>query len=100
MEINKKILKNPIDKGFFFVIYLYQEVKTNTNFIGGVIILIVKVFNNVPEELLELKIRDWLYETRKELGEYLKDIEIVSTSQSQDREYVTLTIFYKQVNLK
>lgn len=62
--------------------------------------LIVKVFNNVPEELLELKIRDWLYETRKELGEYLKDIEIVSTSQSQDREYVTLTIFYKQVNLK
>ena len=61
--------------------------------------LIVKVFNNVPEELLELKIRDWLYETRKELGEYLKDIEIVSTSQSQDREYVTLTIFYKQVNL-
>ena len=27
--------------------------------------LIVKVFNNVPEELLELKIRDWLYETRK-----------------------------------
>ena len=62
--------------------------------------LIVKVFNNVHEELLELKIRDWLYETRKELGEYLKDIEIVSTSQSQDREYVTLTIFYKQVNLK
>ena len=62
--------------------------------------LIVKVFNNVPEELLELKIRDWLYETRKELGEYLKDIEIISTSQSQDREYVTLTIFYKQVNLK
>ena len=59
--------------------------------------LIVKVFNNVPEELLELKIRDWLYETRKELGEYLKDIEIVSTSQSQDREYVTLTIFYKKL---
>ena len=56
--------------------------------------LIVKVFNNVPEELLGLKIRDWLYETRKELGEYLKDIEIVSTSQSQDREYVTLTIFF------
>ena len=44
--------------------------------------LIVKVFNNVPEELLELKIRDWLYETRKELGEYFKDIEIISTSQS------------------
>ena len=62
--------------------------------------LIVKVFNNVHEELLELKISNWLYETRKELGEYLKDIEIVSTSQSQDREYVTLTIFYKQVNLK
>ena len=62
--------------------------------------LIVKVFNNVPEELLELKIRDWLYETRKELGVYLKNIEIVSTSQSQDGEYVTLTIFYKQVNLK
>ena len=62
--------------------------------------LIAKVFNNVPEELLELKISNWLYETRKELGEYLKDIEIVSTSQSQDGEYVTLTIFYKQVNLK
>ena len=62
--------------------------------------LIVKVFNNVHEELLELKIRDWLYETRKELGEDLKNIEIVSTSQSQDGEYVTLTIFYKQVNLK
>ena len=59
--------------------------------------LIVKVFNNVPEELLELKIRDWLYETRKELGEYLKDIEIVSTSQSQDREYVTLTIFISKL---
>lgn len=62
--------------------------------------LIAKVFNNIPEELLELKISNWLYETRKELGEYLKDIEIVSTSQSQDGEYVTLTIFYKQVNLK
>lgn len=62
--------------------------------------LIVKVFNNVPEELLELKISNWLYETRKELGVYLKDIEIISTSQSQDGEYVTLTIFYKQVNLK
>lgn len=62
--------------------------------------LIVKVFNNVPEELLELKISNWLYETRKELGVYLKGIEIVSTSQSQDGEYVTLTIFYKQVNLK
>ena len=87
-------------RGSFLLYTLNQEVKTNTNFIGGVIMLIVKVFNNVPEELLELKIRDWLYETRKELGEYLKDIEIVSTSQSQDREYVTLTIFYKQVNLK
>ena len=62
--------------------------------------LVVKVFNNVPEELLELKISNWLYETRKELGVYLKSIEIVSTSQSQDGEYVTLTIFYKQVNLK
>lgn len=62
--------------------------------------LVVKVFNNVPEELLELKISNWLYETRKELGVYLKNIEIVSTSQSQDGEYVTLTIFYKQVNLK
>lgn len=61
--------------------------------------LVVKVFNNVPEELLELKISNWLYETRKELGVYLKNIEIVSTSQSQDGEYVTLTIFYKQVNL-
>ena len=58
--------------------------------------LIVKVFKNVPEELLELKISDWLYETRKELGEYLKNIEIVSTSQSQDGEYVALTIFYKE----
>lgn len=60
----------------------------------------VKVFEGVPEALIEDKINNWLYETRKELGEYFKGIEIVSTSQSQDDVYVTLTIFYKQVNLK
>ena len=60
----------------------------------------VKVFEGVPEALIEDEINQWLYETRKELGVYLKNIEIVSTSQSQDDVYVTLTIFYKQVNLK
>ncbi len=56
----------------------------------------VKVFHNAPEELLELKIKNWLDKETEEIG----IVDIVSTSQSQDREYVTLTIFYKQVNLK
>ena len=60
----------------------------------------VKVFEGVHKTVIEVEINQWLYETRKELGVYLKNIEIVSTSQSQDGEYVTLTIFYKQVNLK
>ena len=46
--------------------------------------LIAKVFNNVPEELLELKISNWLYETRKELGVYLKGIEIVSLNHKME----------------
>ena len=60
----------------------------------------VKVFEDVHKTVIEDEISQWLYETRKELGLYLKNIEIVITSQSQDGEYVTLTIFYKQVNLK
>ena len=60
----------------------------------------VKVFEGVHKTVIEDEISQWLYETRKELGIYLKNIEIVSTSQSQDGECVTLTIFYKQVNLK
>lgn len=60
----------------------------------------IKVFEGVHKTVIEDEISQWLYETRKELGVYLKNIEIVSTSQSQDGEYVTLTIFYKQVNLK
>ena len=46
----------------------------------------VKVFEGVHKTVIEDEISQWLYETRKELGVYLKNIEIVSTSQSQDGE--------------
>lgn len=51
----------------------------------------VKVFHNTPEELLELKIKKWLDKVTEEIG----IVDIVSTSQSQDEDYVTLTVFYK-----
>lgn len=51
----------------------------------------IKVFNNTPEELIELKVNNWLEEKRDKEG----DVDILNASQSQDEEYVTLTIFYK-----
>lgn len=51
----------------------------------------VKVFNNAPEELLEFKVNNWLEEKRDKEGV----VDILNASQSQDGEYVTLTIFYK-----
>ena len=51
----------------------------------------IKVFNNAPEELIEFKVNSWLEEKRDKVG----DVDIISASQSQDGEYVTLTVFYK-----
>lgn len=52
----------------------------------------VKAFNNVPEELVDLRVNRWLEETYEKIGA----IDIVSVSQSQDGEYVALTIFYRE----
>lgn len=46
----------------------------------------VKVFTNAPEELLELKVQRWLDEN---VG-----INVVNGTQSQDGEFIALTIFY------
>lgn len=55
----------------------------------------VKVFEAVPEAIIEDKISQWMHEVRMGLNNYASDIEIVSTSQSQDGVYVTLTVFYR-----
>lgn len=52
----------------------------------------VKAFSNVPEELIEFRVNRWLEETYEKVG----DVDVVSVSQSQDGDYVALTIFYKQ----
>lgn len=46
----------------------------------------VKVFTNAPEELLEFKVQNWLDDNA--------GIKIVNGTQSQDGEYIALTIFY------
>lgn len=52
----------------------------------------VKAFNNVPEELIEFSVNRWLEETYEKVG----FVDVVSVSQSQDGEYVALTILYKE----
>ncbi|WP_323705930.1 hypothetical protein P3U41_05885 [Mammaliicoccus sciuri] len=46
----------------------------------------VKVFTNAPEELLEFKVQRWLDDNT--------GINIINGTQSQDGEYIALTIFY------
>ncbi|WP_239740328.1 hypothetical protein [Mammaliicoccus sp. P-M59] len=46
----------------------------------------VKVFTNVPEELMEFKVQRWLDDNA--------GINIINGTQSQDGEYMALTIFY------
>ncbi len=48
----------------------------------------VKAFSNVPEDLIEFSVNRWLEEIYEKVG----FIDIVSASQSQDGEYVALTI--------
>lgn len=52
----------------------------------------IKAFSNVPEELIEFRVNRWLEETYEKVGA----VDVVSVSQSQDGEYVALTIFYKE----
>lgn len=52
----------------------------------------VKAFSNVPEELIEFSVNRWLEETYEKIGA----VDVISVSQSQDGEYVALTIFYKE----
>lgn len=52
----------------------------------------VKAFSNVPEEMIEYRVNRWLKERQEKIGA----VDVVSVSQSQDGEYVSLTIFYKE----
>lgn len=52
----------------------------------------VKAFSNIPEELVELRVNRWLEEKYEKVGV----VDVISVSQSQDGEYVALTIFYKE----
>lgn len=49
------------------------------------------VFDNVHITTLEDSINEWLSDNQNKI----KRVEILSTAQSQHKDYVTLTIFYQ-----